>query len=277
MKIGIIGIGYVGGTTYEVLKDYYDMIAYDKYIDKFKDNFSKLAECEVIFIAVPTPMSSSGRVDLSIIEEVLNSLNHLNFKKKPIIVIRSTVSPGTTKRLSEKSNFNFIFNPEFLREKHAISDFKNINRVIIGTDLKSNFQKLKDIYYKLLPNARYVFTDFKTAEMIKYASNTVLATQIIMANELYKVCESLDIKYDDVKEILLLDDRIAKNIDVPGPDGDFGFGGKCLPKDVLSFFKMSKENGYNPVFFEEVLRSNLRFRKNHDWKEIKGATSKNAF
>ena len=95
--------------------------------------------------------------------------------------------------------------------------------------------------------AGYIFTNYKTAEMIKYAANTALATQIIMANELYKICENLKIDYEDVKNILLLDERIARNINVPGPDGDFGFGGKCFPKDVNALIQMSKEKGYIKV------------------------------
>ena len=277
MKIGIIGIGYVGGTTYKVLKDYYDIIPYDKYKEEYKNNFEKLIDCEIIFIAVPTPMKNSGEIDLSNLKEVLTSLSNLNFKEKPTIVIRSTAVPGTTENFSEEFNFDFVFNPEFLREKHAIEDFKNMNRVILGASNQNSFEKVKEIYSKFLPNVKYVHTDFKTAEMIKYASNTALATQIIMANELYNICKSLNIEYNKVKEILLLDNRIARNISVPGPDGDFGFGGKCFPKDLNALVEISKKKGYYPRFFEEVWNSNLRFRKEKDWEKIKGATSNNNF
>ena len=107
MKLGIIGCGFVGGTTYEVLKEYYEIIAYDKFKEEFKDNFEKLSECSIIFIAVPTPMEDSGRIDLTILNEVLDSLKGLKFREKPILVIRSTAVPGTTQKLSEDYNFEF--------------------------------------------------------------------------------------------------------------------------------------------------------------------------
>ena len=277
MKIGIIGVGYVGGTAYEVLKEFYEVVAYDKYKEEFKNNFDKLSGCEIIFLAVPTPMQDNGEIDLSIIEEVLQNVKNLDFPTSPTIVIRSTAIPGTTDKLSEKFNFNFAYNPEFLREKHALEDFRNMNRVVIGTKDKNVFENIKSIYQKFLPGAKYVMTNFKTAEMIKYASNTALATQVIMANELFNICKNLEIEYDDVKNILLLDERIAKNINVPGPDGDFGFGGKCFPKDVNALIEMSKNNGYNPEFFEKMWQQNLKFRKEKDWLNIKGATSNNNF
>jgi UDPglucose 6-dehydrogenase len=276
MKLGIIGCGFVGGTTYEVLKEHYETAAYDKFKIEFKNNFNKLSECPIIFIAVPTPMSNSGKIDLTILDEVLNSLEKLNFQQKPILVIRSTAIPGTTEQLSNKYNFEFVYNPEFLREKHALEDFRNMNRVILGSDKKENLEKIKSIYLSFLPNATYVFTDWKTAEMMKYASNVTLASQIIIANELYNVCKNLDIDYEEIRKILGLDDRIStKHMKVPGHDGDFGFGGKCFPKDLNALIQISKEKGYNPEFFESVWEANKRFRNWKDWKEIPGATSEN--
>ena len=106
MEIGVIGMGYVGGTTYRILKKHYKIIGYDKYIEEYKHNFSKLSECEVIFIAVPTPMGDTGKIDLSILKEVLDSLTSLIFLKKPIIVIRSTTVPGTTDSLTNNYKFD---------------------------------------------------------------------------------------------------------------------------------------------------------------------------
>jgi len=279
MKIGIIGHGFVGGTAHQVLKEYYETIVYDKFKTEFKDNFNKLSVCPIIFIAVPTPMSDSGKIDLTILNEVLGSLENLTFEQKPTLVIRSTAVPGTTESLSKKYNFEFVFNPEFLREKHALEDFKNMNRVVLGSDKKENSEKIKAIYLSFLPNAKYIFTDWKTAEMIKYASNVTLASQITIANELYNICKNLSIEYNEVKEILALDDRIpTKFMNVPGWDGDFGFGKKCFPKDLNALIQMSKEKGYNPEFFEAVWKANDRFRTDRDWEKIPGATSeKNNF
>ena len=150
-----------------------------------------------------------------------------------------------------------------------------MNRVVLGSNKKENSEKVKSLYQTFLPDAAYILTNWKTAEMIKYAANTALATQIIMANELYQICKTLEIDYEEVRHILALDDRIAKNIDVPGPDGSLGFGGKCFPKDLNAIIQLAKEKGYNPDFFEQVWKSNLKLRETKDWNEIPGATSKN--
>ena len=113
--------------------------------------------------------------------------------------------------------------------------------------------------------------------MIKYTSNVTLASQIMIANEIYQICKNTEIDFETVKKTILLDKRIGTNINVPGPDGDFGFGGKCFPKDMNALISFSKENGYNPELLEQVWKSNLKLRNNHDWKSIKGATSQNGF
>jgi len=276
MKIGIVGVGFVGGTQYHFLRDLYEVTPYDKYKKEFQNNLNKLVDAEVIFIAVPTPMSHSGKIDKSILEEVIQTLSSLKFVQKPIIVIRSTTTPGTTEDFVKKyPQFDFAFNPEYLRERHAIEDFMNTNRVVVGTTNDKVFQKIKGIYGKVIPKAEVIQVDFKTAEIAKYFANIILAGQVTIANELYQICKSSGIDYESVKGILLLDPRIGKNIAVPGPDGDLGFGGKCFPKDLNALISFAESKGYNPKLLKEIWRSNLRFRKQNDWKDIPGATSEN--
>jgi len=276
MKIGIIGLGFVGGTLKEVFKDNHEIFIYDKYKEEFKEP-EVLQNTEVIFVCVPTPMKDSGEIDSSIVYESIELLNSLVFEKKPLVVIRSTVIPGTVEELSKKFDFDFVSNPEFLREKTVLQDFLNSKRIVMGANKKESMELLEKLYREVIPNTTYLKFDSKTAEMIKYASNTILAGQITMANEIYNICHVLGINYEDVKTALLFDDRISKNINVPGPDGKFGFGGKCFPKDLNAIIQLSKEKGYDPKFFEEVWRSNLRFRKSKDWQKIVGATSKNNY
>jgi UDPglucose 6-dehydrogenase len=276
MKIGIVGVGFVGGTQYHFLKDLYEVVAYDKYKPEFKDNFPSLKDSSVIFVAVPTPMNEKGEIDKSMLQEAVKEISTLTFSQRPLIVIRSTTTPGTTEEfIKDYPNLDFAFNPEYLREKHALEDFKNTTRVVIGTNNSKSFAKIKEIYEKVTPHARFVQTDFKTAEIAKYFGNVMLACQITIANEFYKICEASEIKYSNVKELLLLDERIGKNIDVPGHDGDFGFGGKCFPKDLNALISFSESRGYTPKLLKEVWSSNLRFRKQNDWKNIPGATSEN--
>lgn len=269
-------MGFVGGTTAEVLKKKHEIIPYDKYKQPYT-NPKKLIESEVVFVCVPTPMKPSGEIDYHPIHSSIQTLEKVTLKKevKPLVVIRSTAVSGTTDKLEEKYIFNFVFNPEFLREKHALEDMLNTDKIIIGANRKKDFEKLASVYKPIFPNAKYLFVNRKTAEMIKYASNVMLAGQIALANEIYQICDAVGVNYDDVKKTLLLDNRIARNIDVPGHDGDFGFGGKCFPKDLNALIYLAREKMYRPHLLEEIWRLNEKIRKNKDWLKIPGATSEN--
>ena len=276
MKIGIIGVGFVGGATAEVFREKYNVALYDKYKEEYNQPLA-LIDSDIIFICVPTPAKSTGEIDISMIEDSLILLEKLTKgkKEKPLVVIRSTSVPGTAEKLSKKYFFHIASNPEFLREKHSIEDMKNTRRIVIGAGDEKDKEKLISTYKSLFPDAVYICTDTKTSEMIKYAANAMLIGQIGLANEIYKICESLKIDYNDIKEALLLDQRIARNIDVPGHDGKFGFGGKCFPKDLKAIIFLSKQKGHNPGLFQEIWRLNERVRKNKDWLKIPGATSDN--
>jgi UDPglucose 6-dehydrogenase len=111
--------------------------------------------------------------------------------------------------------------------------------------------------------------------MIKYAANATLASQIMIANDIYRICRALGINYDLVKKVMQLDERIGRNMDVPGNDGDFGFGGKCFPKDLCALIHLAREYLVEPHVLAEVWRSNLEAREKKDWLGIPGATSSN--
>ncbi|MBU0907650.1 MAG: hypothetical protein KKD18_05710 [Nanoarchaeota archaeon] len=283
MKIGMIGMGFVGGTTAKVLAEKHEVLPYDKYKEPHNkmENINKIAiEAEVVFVCVPTPMKKSGEIDyepmhhsLTFLQEACKRVNR--DPQQILITIRSTAVSGTTDAFAKKYPFKFAFNPEFLREKHALDDMKNTNRIVLGVENPESEKKLRQVYEPLFPNAKIVITDRKTSEMIKYAANATLASQVMIANELYKICQALRIDYSQIKEIIQLDDRIAKNMDVPGHDGDFGFGGKCFPKDLNALIYLARENMIRPYLLEEVWRTNLEVRKNKDWLDIAGATSEN--
>lgn len=275
MKIGFIGMGFVGGYTAEILKQYHEIFPYDKYKEPYTDP-SVLKNTEVVFLSVPTPMKPSGGIDYSPIHNSLKTLMKNTKEPRPLVIVRSTAVSGTTDSLEKEYPFNFVFNPEFLREKHALEDMKNTDRIIIGANRKEDYLKAEQVYKPIFPEAKYIHVDRKTAEMIKYASNTILAGQVALANEIYQICQSSNIDYNTVKNVLLLDNRIGRNIDVPGPDGDLGFGGKCFPKDLNALIYSARENMYRPYLLEEIWRLNEKVRKNKDWLEIAGATSNNS-
>lgn len=283
MKIGIIGVGIVGGATKKVLSKVHEIYAYDKYKEPYNSysNLEKLVRnSEIIFLSVPTPMKPSGEIDYSTIH---NSLTQLESESKKtnrtpediLVVVRSTAVSGTTDKLAEKYPFHFAFNPEFLKEKSALQDMENTDRVVIGANSQEDYNKVLEVYKPLFPNAKYFHVDRKTAEMIKYSANVMLTGQIAVANELYQICNVLSVDYNSVKEIILIDNRIGRNIDVPGPDGNLGFGGKCFPKDLNALSYLSREHMYRPFLLEEIWRLNEKVRKDKDWLKIPGAVSSN--
>lgn len=272
----MIGMGFVGGTTAKIFEEAHQLFPYDKYQDPYRDP-TKLREAEVVFISVPTPMKPSGEIDYSAIHNSLETLLETTSLKedKPLVVIRSTAVSGTTDKLEEQYPFNFVFNPEFLRERHALEDMRSIDRIIIGANRQEDYEKTAEVYKPIFPDAKYIHVDRKTAEMIKYVANVMLTGQIALANEIHQICQVVKVDYNIVKEAILMDKRIARNIDVPGPDGDFGFGGKCFPKDLNALIYLAREYMYRPYLLEEIWRLNEKIRKDKDWLDIPGATSEN--
>ena len=268
MTIGVIGQGYVGTAIKLGFQDHYDVITYDKY-DIAKSTHPKISdlveETKVIFVCVPTPMRKDGTCYTGIVEEVIREINET--ANDHIVVIKSTVPPGTTDRFNhEFSNVTVIFNPEFLTEENFLDDFKNQNRIILGGSRKGT-NKLRQIYSKVFPKATIVKTGDKHAEMVKYFTNCFLATKVSFANEMYNICEQLDLDYDKIVEYATYDERLGKSHwAVPGPDGDFGFGGHCLPKDLSAIVNTFTTYG----LLEAVEEVNDQVREDRDWEHMVG-------
>ena len=271
-KIGIVGQGYVGTAIKVGFEPHYNIHTYDKF-DLAKSTLPNLKdlvqECEVIFVCVPTPMRKDGTCYTGIVEEVIKEIDYNvdTDKDKPIVVIKSTIPPGTTDKFNKSySNVIVIFNPEFLTEENFLEDFKNQKRIILGGN-RIGTNKLRQIYSKVFPQATIVKTGSKTAEMVKYFINNFLATKVSFANEMYKVCEQIDIDYDKVVEYATYDERLGKSHwAVPGPDGDFGYGGHCLPKDLSAIINQFETYG----LLEAVENVNDQVREDRDWEEMKG-------
>ena len=268
MRIGIIGQGYVGSAIKLGFQDHYSVETYDKYdlTKSTKSSIKRVVEfTDVIFVCVPTPMRKDGTCYTGIVEEVIREINET--ADGHIVVIKSTVPPGTTDRINaEYTKSTVIFNPEFLTEANFIEDFKNQSRIILGGDRKGT-NKLRQIYSKVFPHATIVKTGSKTAEMVKYFINCFLATKVSFANEMYSVCEQVGIDYDKVVEYATYDERLGKSHwAVPGPDEDFGFGGHCLPKDLSAIINEFKTYG----LLESVEQVNDQVRENRDWEHMVG-------
>tara|TARA_B100000470_G_scaffold39401_1_gene28335 strand:- start:3634 stop:4479 length:846 start_codon:yes stop_codon:yes gene_type:complete len=274
LKIGILGQGYVGSAIKVGFETHYKNISiFDKY-NKSRCTVSSLKELtessEVIFVCLPTPMKENGECDIGIVEKEIVRINKYSTHKK-IVVIKSTVPPSTTKKINNNNkNIDVIFNPEFLTERNFIEDFKKQNRIVLGGN-KKPVDTVQQVYTKVFPNTTIIKTDSTTAEMIKYFTNTFLATKVSFANEMKIICNEIDVDYDEVVEYSLHDQRIGKShLGVPGPDGKLGFGGSCFPKDINALIYFAKQKGIDLDVLKSVWETNLKVRPEKDWEELKG-------
>jgi UDPglucose 6-dehydrogenase len=275
MKIGLIGNGFVGSAVYENLKDTYDFVIFDKkpQLSDCKEVREVVEQCQVIFVALPTPMFEDGRCDLSIIHNAMDEIYcHYNDN---IIILKSTVLPGTCKEIKKRHpNIRIVFSPEFLTEANHIEDFKNCNRMIFGGEPEDTAECVR-LLHNVFNDKYYFTTDWHTAEMVKYFINNFLSVKVSFANEMSQICSSTDINYDDVVRLALYDKRIGKShFQVPGPDGDFGFGGKCFPKDLNAMITYSQQNNVDAKMLNAAWDKNMEVRKEHDWHRIEGAVTK---
>ena len=296
MKIAIIGLGFVGLSLCSVLASKgIRTIGIDSDIRKcskiaegiptfFEPNLEKtlkkalkrklivtnklstINDCDFIFVTVGTPQKKNGDIDLSMIKTVTGDIGKLlsKNKRKPIILIKSTVIPGTMKnvvlpileRNSKKKagkDFGLISNPEFLQESKAIHDTIKPHVVVLGGYRTKFMKKTEKFFSRFNPNVPIIITNHQTAEMIKYAHNTFLATKISFINQIANICQGIpDTNIDDVANTIGLDPRIGNPFLNAGP----GYGGSCLPKDIKAIINLSSKLGVNPTLLTAVEKIN---------------------
>lgn len=296
MKITIIGIGYVGLVTGSCLSDLgHDVIGVDldqekidglkkgimpiyepslkEVVDRnvkegrlvFTTSFEKgISESNVILIAVNTPQDIDGSADLKYVLKVAEDIGK-SIKEYKVIVTKSTVPVGTSELVKKEilkqnpnAKFDMVSNPEFLREGAAIKDFMNPDRIIVGVDNDKAKEIMKEIYYGIERAGKpVVFTDIKSSEIIKYASNAMLATRISFVNMLSELCEKQGGNILSVAKGIGLDGRIGSRFLHAG----IGYGGSCFPKDVNALIKTLDENGCSAGILKEVNATNKRQRE----------------
>jgi UDPglucose 6-dehydrogenase len=262
MQYGIIGNGFVGKATRMILPA--DTLVYDICPELCIPeglSFTQVACCDIVFICVPTPSLPCGRCDTSIVEQVITNLRQYN--ADIYIVVRSTVPIGFC-------NFMQVsFFPEFLTERNWERDVREANVWAIGLlpqheSLTNEFIDILSLGPNTNHNAQVLFVTTEEAEMMKYARNAFLALKVGFANELSTMCNSLGLSWDNMRQLIGSDKRIGKShLLVPGPDGRFGFGGTCLPKDCSSLqTQMRDMNVQSPILDALILRNNTIDRPN---------------
>ena len=264
MKTGIIGYGFVGKAMENGIKDNVDIFLVDPILNtKISDLKDFLPE--IIFICVPTPMNEDGSQDLSIINLVLKEIEENSINSK--IVIKSTVLPDGIIEI-EKLIPDVIYNPEFLREKHAFEDFIRSEIIIFGGQ-KDSANEIANFYKKHTNciNSDYQFTDLITASMVKYSINTFLSTKVIFFNQIFNIFKSLsnEKNWEQFVKIISKDKRIgSSHLSVPGHDGRYGFGGACLPKDSSALINYASSIDESLTLLEKSVEINNSIRSAYD-------------
>ena len=324
MNICIIGTGYVGLVTGTCLSDFgLEVICVDKDNKKIEclnsgkvpiyepnletlikknviagrlsftiDMEKAIKQSEVIFIAVGTPPNHDGSANLKQIEEVAQEIA-LSINNYKVIVIKSTVPVGTTRKIKEiihsfspsplrgegrvrvKYPFDVVSNPEFLREGSAVYDFTHPDKIVIGCENDKAKQIMQEIYRPLyLIDTPFVFTTPETAELIKYACNAFLATKITFINEIANLCDKVGADVHQVAKAMGLDGRISPKFLHPGP----GYGGSCFPKDTEALYHFASTYEYDFKVLKGVITANKRQRElmvekiKHHVGNLKGET-----
>lgn len=235
------------------------------------DSARAIKEADVIFVAVGTPPLPNGEADLSAVEEVAKKIARIIRSLKgcfKVVVVKSTAPIGSTEYVGKiirsagvkSSKYEVVSNPEFLREGKAVADFLHPDRIVIGAKGKKACNIMAELYRPL--NARIVFMDQRSSEMVKYASNVFLATRISLINELANICDRVGANIKNVVEGMGYDKRIGHDYLKPG----LGYGGSCLPKDVSALTMLAGKKGYDAILLKSVHAVNVRQRESFSKK-----------
>ena len=263
-NIGVIGLGFVGGAILESFKlKNIDVIGYDKYKKGGLEYLIDILCCEIVFLCLPTLFSDETQTyDKTAIYEVCNDLDQWEYKG--IVVLKSTVEPETTNRLSEKyKKLKIIHNPEFLTARTAFEDFHNQTHIVIGygPNVKDDGE-LTQFYSKYYPKAEISVCSAIESECMKIFCNSFYASKIMLFNEYYLLCKKNGSDFNKIKSIMFKNKWInPMHTDIPGPDGLLGYGGACFPKDTKALLSYMKEQNTPCKVLENVVEECEQVRK----------------
>ena len=296
MKISVIGCGYVGLVSGVCFADSGHTVTCidndNKKIQLLKDNQVPIYEpgldelllknikgnnlhfdlnineniknSEIVLITVGTPTDENGEADLTFVRQCANEIAEF-ISPNTIVIVKSTVPVGTCDEIEDiinekcaHSEFSVISNPEFLREGNAIYDFMNPDRIVIGIKDQNHKKRIIDLYTNISNEDKILFTSRRSSELIKYASNSMLAMRIIFINEIADLCEKIGADVTDIAKGIGLDKRIGPHFLEPGP----GFGGSCFPKDARALIESGKKFDAPQTLLESVILGNENRKKN---------------
>ena len=264
LKIGIIGYGFVGqAVQYSFMTQNVETFIVDpKYDDNTLDD---LVEWNpgLIFVCLPTPSNNDGSIDASLVRDTVKNLKS---RLNTFIIIKSTITPKIVSEITSQE-FNIAYVPEFLSEGNAKFDMVNSDFMVIGTNFDTAYDQVINYYEKYSmckKGINYINVTPTEASFVKYTINTFLAMKTAYFNELYYLADSVDVNYQNILKGVLADSRIgSSHTKIPGPDGKFGFGGACFPKDLNAFIDYSDDKSKLTIL-KGVRTSNNRIRSQYE-------------
>jgi UDPglucose 6-dehydrogenase len=258
-KVGIIGLGFVGNAIKESFFDDPSLVLVDNDRTRGRDSFQDLATTDGVFICVPTPQDDDGTCDTSILEDILAKLKLINYYG--VIISKCTAPPDTYTRLNEEYP-NLVHAPEFLTAANAVQDYANGKFAIIGGRIKAYRNLAETIIRRSQLELTAVHQcTIAEASLAKYAINCFMSTKVIFMNELYNLAQASGCDFSTVTGMIASDIRIGKShMQVPGPDGLFGFGGACFPKDTSALLKYAESVGIPLNVLDAAVKKNTLLR-----------------
>lgn len=259
VKIGIIGLGFVGGAIEHSIDEFFiEKILIDPH-KGHTGTYNQLVDADGVFVCVPSPMRDDGTCDTSFLEDVINNLKAVNFQG--VIISKCTIPPSTYEALA-KDTPNLVHAPEFLTAANAIRDYQNGKFAFIGGTVKAYMNEAERLIRLTQTQLEDVtFCGIGEASLAKYTINSFLATKVAFMNEIYQIAEAAGLDYNIVAGMVSIDKRIGiSHMRVPGPDGQFGFGGACFPKDTSALLKYAESIGQTPMVLDAAIRKNTLLR-----------------
>ena len=259
-KVGIIGAGFVGSAIAEAMdRGFCGLIIVDP-AKGYNNTYQDLLDCDGVFVCVPSPQDDDGTCDTSILEDVLTSLAKLNYQG--VIISKCTAPPDVYEQLNELYP-NLVHAPEFLTAANAKEDYINGRFAMIGGRVgvyQREAERLIRIGQNMLGD-NVVYCTIGEASLAKYTINCFMSTKVIFMNELYQLAQAMNLNYDNVAHMVKMDHRIGtSHLRVPGPDGAFGFGGACFPKDTSAMLKFAEQHKVALNVLDAAVKKNTLLR-----------------
>ena len=259
-KVGIVGMGFVGSAIADSMSPgFCDVVAVDP-AKGFTNTYKDLLDCDGVFVCVPSPQDSDGTCDTSILEDVLANLAKLNYQG--VVISKCTAPPDVYEQLNQQYP-NLVHAPEFLTAAKAKEDYINGKFAMICGQVgayQREAERLIRIGQQLLGD-NVVHCTIGEAALAKYAINSFMSTKVVFMNELYQLAKAMNLNYDNVADMVRMDRRIgSSHLQVPGPDGSFGFGGACFPKDTSAMLKFAEQHQVSLSVLDAAVKKNTLLR-----------------